>query len=593
LVAFSTARLASSNALVASNIRATHKTFAPDMASIILTTDRYQISRNMKRGVNGMHCSITTSGKPSQCRTPTRRAKRITSAVVLLVLLVTGPLVRAQTGQSTDFNLSRLGEAVKAINQGDLPAAESLLKSLLATSPRDADALNLLGVVRAQQQNAVEAERLFRLARAAAPTHVGVQLNLGKLLLTTNRTSEALQIFQSAHRLAPERTDINLHLATLHANTGDYQQALEYLRLIPRSAATDDYFPVLLRSLIGLNRLEEARQLASEFSELRSSNPEVQAEFALLLAKGGLSDQALILLEAARRQTPASFPVLYGLGIINASRKRYDKAEENLSEALKIKPDDVTTLRALANVARATGNLEKSLANLVEARRIAPDAPEVLYDFGVTALRMDLFLDAIPVFEQLHRAYPRQPAYLYALAAARWKKGETVETAQLMKSYVALQPRDASGFYLLGAALLRQELITEARAALQRSLSLKADPDTEYLIAVSFEKEGNRDAAVNIFRQVVHSRPDHAAAHAALGVAYREAGNYAEARIELERAVDLDPNDLRANYQLGLVYAKLGEKEAAKRMFARADDLRRRQRNQESVILKLIESPKL
>jgi tetratricopeptide (TPR) repeat protein len=540
-----------------------------------------------------MHCSITTSGKPRQCRTPTRRAKRITSAVVLLVLLVTGPLVRAQTGQSTDFNLSRLEEAAKAISQGDLPAAESLLKSLLAESPRDADALNLLGIVRAQQQNAVEAERLFRLARAAAPTHVGVQLNLGKLLLTTNRTSEALQIFQSAHRLAPERTDINLHLATLHANTGDYQQALEYLRLIPRSTATDDYFPVLLKSLIGLNRLEEARQLASEFSELRSSNPEVQAEFALLLAKGGLSDQALILLEAARRQTPASFPVLYGLGIINASRKRYDKAEENLSEALKIKPDDVTTLRALANVARATGNLEKSLANLVEARRIAPDAPEVLYDFGVTALRMDLFLDAIPVFEQLHRAYPRQPAYLYALAAARWKKGETVETAQLMKSYVALQPRDASGFYLLGAALLRQELITEARAALQRSLSLKGDPDTEYLIAVSFEKEGNRDAAVNIFRQVVHSRPDHAAAHAALGAAHREAGNYAEARIELERAVELDPNDLRANYQLGLVYAKLGEKEAAKRMFARADDLRRRHRNQESVILKLIESPKL
>ncbi|HEY2971081.1 MAG TPA: tetratricopeptide repeat protein [Pyrinomonadaceae bacterium] len=538
-----------------------------------------------------MHCPTTTSGKPRQCRTPTRRATRFTSAVVLLVLLVTDPLVRAQTGHSTDFNLSRLAEAVKAISQGDLPAAESLLKSVLAASPSDADALNLLGVVRAQQQNTVEAERLFRLARAAAPTHVGVQLNLGKLLLTTNRTSEALQIFQSAHRLAPERTDINLHLATLHANTGDYQQALEYLRLIPRSAATDDYFPVLLRSLIGLNRLEEARQLASEFSELRSSNPEAQAEFALLLAKGGLSDQALILLEAARRQTPASFPVLYGLGIINASRKRYDKAEEHLSEAIKIKPDDVTTLRALANVARATGKLEKSLAHLVQARRIAPDAPAVLYDFGVTTLQMDLLLDALPAFEQLHRTYPHQPAYLYALAAVRWRKGETVETARLMRNYVALQPRDASGFYLLGAALLRQELITEARAALQRSLSLKADPDTEYLIGVSFEKEGNRDAAVNIFRQIVHSRPDHAAARAALGAAYREAGKFTEARIELERAVELDPNDLRANYQLGLVYAKLGEKDAARRMFARADDLRSRQRNQESVILKLIEAP--
>ena len=105
------------------------------------------------------------------------------------------------------------------------------------------------------------------------------------------------------------------------------------------------------------------------------------------------------------------------------------------------------------------------------------------------------------------------------------------------------------------------------------------------------EKVGQRAAAIATFRRVVLSRPDHAAAHAALGAAYREAGNYTEARAELERSIELDPNDLRANYQLGLVYAKLGEQDAAKKMFARADDLRSQQRNQESVILKLIDPP--
>ena len=537
-----------------------------------------------------MHCSITISGKSRPCRAFPPLALRLSHTVALIVLLVV-PSVRTQTSNSTGTNLTRLTEAAKAISQGDLSTAESLLNSVLAASPTDADALNLLGVVRAQERNAVEAERMFRLAREAAPTHVGVQLNLAKLLLSTNRTSEGLQILESAHRLAPERTDIKLQLATLHANAAEYQRALQYLRTIPRSAATDEYFALLLRSLMGLNQLEEARELAREFSQFSLGKPEAQAEFALLLAKGGLSEEALTLLEAARRKTPGSFPVLYGLGIINASLKRYDKAELYLSEALKIKPDEVTTLRALANVSRARGNLEKSLALLVQARRIAPNLPQVLYDFGVTALQMDLLLDALPAFEQLHRSYPDQPAYLYALAAVRWKKGETAETARLMSSYVALQPRDPSGFYLLGAALLRQELIVEARAALQRSLSLKADPDTEYLIGVSFEKAGDRAAAVDTFRRVVQSNPNHAAAHAALGAAYREAGNYPEARRELERAIELDSNDLRANYQLGLVYAKAGEKDAAQRMFARADELRSRQRNQESVIMKLVEAP--
>ena len=94
-----------------------------------------------------------------------------------------------------------------------------------------------------------------------------------------------------------------------------------------------------------------------------------------------------------------------------------------------------------------------------------------------------------------------------------------------------------------------------------------------------------------MFQEIARTHPDHAAARAALGTIYRETGRYAEARSELERAVELDANDLRANYQLGLVYSKLGEKDAAKKMFDRADELRKRQHDQERVILKLIDPP--
>lgn len=508
---------------------------------------------------------------------------------VVLLLVLACPAVLAQA--NTDANLSRLLEAVKAIEQDQLPQAESLLQSALANSPGDADAMNLLGVVRAKQSRAAEAERLFRRVIAISPRHLSAHINLAELLLTTNRPTLAIPVLLSAHKLAPERPNINLNLATVFAAKGDYQQAQRYASLVPREAFNDDYFLVMLKSFIGLKRLEDARQLSRDFTQFSTPRTDVQAEFAVTLAKAGLNDEALSFLEAAFRQTPASFPLLYARGVINATLKRYGDAEVQLTSALAIRPDDVSTLRALARVARATGNLEKSLSHLMQARRVAPNSAAVLYDFGVTTFEMNLLLDALPVFEQLHRYHPREPAYLYALAAVRWRKGETAETVRLMKSYVQLQPRDASGFYLLGAALLRQELFSQAQTALQRSLGLKADPDTEYLIGTSLEKTGNRASAINTFRRIVHSHPNHAAAHAALGTAYREAGNYAEARTELERAVELDSNDLRANYQLGLVYAKLGEKEAAKKMFARADDLRSRQRNQETVILKLVETP--
>ena len=517
----------------------------------------------------------------------TKRGSYLLSrAKIVIFLLVIASIGHSQT-PTADPGLDRLAEAANAISTNQLAHAEELLNSVLATSPNDADALNLLGVVRAKQNRIADAERLFRRAISSLPSHIGAHINLAEFLISHDRSGEAMPVLLRAYKLAPSRPEINLNLAMLYLAKSNYATAYEHLRLMPREAFNDRYFVLMLRSLLGLKRTPEVSELVTQFRQSNSADAETQAEFATLLLKSGFPDDALSILNAASR----SFPILYALGIANLTIKQYDKAEEFLASALKLQPDDVPTLRALARVARATGNLEKALSHLIQARRIAPNSAGVLYDFGTTTLEMGLVLDALFVFEQLHRDYPREPVYLYGLAAAHWKKGEVGETTRLMNSYLLLQPRSASGWYLLGASLLRQEKTSEARAALERSLSLKIDPDTEYLLGVIFEKAGNRSSANEMFRKVVQSSPNHAAAHAALGAAYREAGNYAEARMELERAVELDANDLRANYQLGLVYAKLGEKEAAQKMFDRADELRKRHREQETVILKLIDEP--
>ncbi|HEU5132707.1 MAG TPA: tetratricopeptide repeat protein, partial [Pyrinomonadaceae bacterium] len=321
--------------------------------------------------------------------------KVLKTAAVALFLAISAS-VNAQ-----DVNLSRLAEAVRAIDDNQLPRAEEALNAVLATSPNYADALNLLGVVRAKQNRPAEAERLFRRALVSLPSHVSAHINLAELLLSNNKPAEALPVLLRAQKLAPQRPEINLNLATIFAGKSDYEQAYQYLRLVPREAFTDNYFLLMLRSLAALKRTDEVKILAGEFRQLNAA-PETQAEFALLLARSGFNEEALNILQAARQNAPASFPLLYGLGVVTAALKQYDKAEEHLTAALAIKPDDVATLRALARVARANGNLEKALSHLVTARRFAPNSAAVLYDFGVTALRMDLVLDALPVFERLH-----------------------------------------------------------------------------------------------------------------------------------------------------------------------------------------------
>jgi Flp pilus assembly protein TadD len=510
------------------------------------------------------------------------------AAILLYFSLCTAVATHAQTKDSDAVNLQR---AATAISEGKLPQAEAILNSILVTSPRDPDALNLLGVVRAQQRQTADAENLFRRALAVSPGHVGAHINLGELYFTTGRLPQALQILTAAYRLAPERSDVNLHLAGVYESQGDHRAALEHLQLVPQAQANAEYFQLLLKVLLNLNRLDEARSLAGQFKESNIGDPEGTAQFAMTLASAGLADEAIEILASALKQHTDSFSLLYTLGVVQGERKQYEPAERYLTEALRLKPTDVPTLRALARLARAQGELEKALSYLVQARRVSPESPAVLYDFGVTALRMDLYLDALPPLEKIHSAYPREPNFTYALAAARLRNGENAAAVNLLRSYVGARPDDPAGFYLLGAGLLALKQYAETQRVLEQSLKLKPDADAEYLLGLVQYELGNRLAAIATLRKVVAVKPDHAGAHTALGTAYREEGNFAEARATLERAVTLDPHDLRAHYQLGLVYAKLGDKDSSQKMLTRAEELRGEQRKQETVVLKLADMP--
>ena len=210
--------------------------------------------------------------------------------VAIVVLLVTcAPLLPAQTAPA-DINLERLAQAINAIDENRLSNAEELLNSVLAALPNDADALNLLGVVRAKQNRPNEAERLFKRALARSPSHLGAYINLGEFLLTSNRPAKAMPILLRAHRLAPNRPEINLNLARLYTEKANYEEAYRFLRLVPREAFNDDYFLLLVRVLIGLSRKDEVPAVVREFKESGSATEEGQVEFALVLSKGGFTD---------------------------------------------------------------------------------------------------------------------------------------------------------------------------------------------------------------------------------------------------------------------------------------------------------------
>ena len=489
--------------------------------------------------------------------------------------------------------LNRLQRAAEMIRKGQLGSAEAELDAVLKEAPREANALNLLGVVRAQQQRGSEAESLFLRAIEINKSLLGAYLNVGQLYLDSGKTDRALWAYGEAVKLSPDSPNINFTLASLYEEKREYERALEHLSKIPRAETDADQLFLLIKIHLSLGHVAEARALSAPFKDTRrAAPPDMAAAFAAVFAEHKLFDDAIEILETAKRSSSPSFALLYNLGASYYQKGDRRRAEESYLAALALKPDDVTTLRALASVARAGGDMEKALSYLVRARKVAPDSPAVLYDFGWTALNMNLLYDALNVLERLHQLKPDQPDYLYPLAIARLNNGENQRAQELINRYVELRPQDGRGYYVLGAILYGAKKFPEARAALERSLSLTYYPDTEYYLGMIAHNEGNVTQAISWLQRALKSDPKNSAAHSALGLIYAKEKDYNAARVELERAIELDPKNQAAHYQLGIVYARLGDKQRSQAMFALSEKLRVEQKDQRAVGLRLIDPPK-
>ncbi len=72
-----------------------------------------------------------------------------------------------------------------------------------ARAQAEPDGLQLMGLVRAQQGRAPEAETLYRRSLSLAPKQPHVQANLGRLLIATGRSAEAITPLRAAVRAIP------------------------------------------------------------------------------------------------------------------------------------------------------------------------------------------------------------------------------------------------------------------------------------------------------------------------------------------------------------------------------------------------------
>jgi predicted O-linked N-acetylglucosamine transferase (SPINDLY family) len=235
----------------------------------------------------------------------------------------------------------RLQNAMQLRRAGRLADAARIYDDILATEPRNFEALHSLGIIRYQSGQIEDAERLIGLAVGINPTAPDAHYNRACLLQKMNQPAAALASFDQALLLKPDYLEALVNKATMLAQLQRHDDALATLdKVVALNPNIPEVWANRAGALIALNRPEQALESYDRAVALRPSYRQAWKSRGALLMALGRPPQALVSFEKVLAFDANDADALRGSAEILLLLKRSQDAAESYRRYLALKPDD-------------------------------------------------------------------------------------------------------------------------------------------------------------------------------------------------------------------------------------------------------------
>ncbi len=278
---------------------------------------------------------------------------------------------------------------------------------------------NLAGIL-VQNQTSDFALILCRLAVWIKPDFPAAKMLIGDLFQILERPKEALSVFSSFEESSPLFWSARLRQALLLSSLKQQDKAEKLLRKMSLERQGD---------VDALSQLGDMLREAKKFDS-------ASAVYSQAISRIGAPDRI-------------SWSLFYSRGISYERSKKWDLAEKDFLEALKINPKQPYVLNYLGYSWVDQGrNLEKAKKMIEEAVRLRPNDGYIVDSLGWVLFRLQEFEAATNYLEKAVSLRPADPTINDHLGDAYWRVGR----------------------------------LREARFQWRRSLSFSPEPDQEKLI---------------------------------------------------------------------------------------------------------------
>ena len=498
-----------------------------------------------------------------------------------LLLLVAASTASAQTSRKTQPPVPSgvLREAASLIERRQFDRATALLREVLRTSPRNLQALNLLGLALTATGQLEQANAQFEKAIKADPKFYPALKNLALNELNAGQAEKAEAHLRQVLTLAPDDAGANLSVAEIYFHQKEYRRATEhYLK-------TQGLYVRSTRTILDFAQScfdSDQAALAAGALELLPADADAQAHFqaGLMLAQLQRYDSAAQQFGLARKDYPDPYEVGFNLTLAYVRARRYPQAVQSGRDLISRGYQRAELYNLLSEALEANGQTIEAYDALRTATRIDPQDENNYLDLialGVDHANFDLSLDIANIGL---RNIPGSFRLTMQRGAALAFRGQITEGLEDFEAAAKLDPNNNLPYFAMCMALMQTDQAPKALELLRQRLARSPD---DYLLLYALGESLDRsraadsvsqEEALRALERSVALNPSLTAAHALLGKFYLRRGEVDRAIEELEKALELDPTDLTPCYQLSNAYRRKGDQKRADELLAKFQQFR-------------------
>ncbi|CAE7455037.1 ispE [Symbiodinium microadriaticum] len=345
---------------------------------------------------------------------------------------------------------------------GDKDAALRLYKAYIARAPANRQ---LAADLAALETDSLPDRLMTQAAQGAASAIYDIARDIVRETGRHGASEIGLIFTRMALAADPEFAQARLLIAGLYEDRDRLEDALEIYKSIDDPYGEPAARRGVARMLYGLDRKDEA--FATLIAAMNDQEDEVEKRDAGL-ALGHLyrvdeqfdkaADIYTQLITAAEPIDVNDWNLFYARGTAYERLKDWPKAEQDLQQALSLRPDEPLILNYLGYSWIDRGeNLEKATRMVEQAVNLRPHDGHIVDSLGWAYYKMGNYKDAVSVLERAVQLQPGDPIINDHLGDALWRVGRRLEARYQWRHVLTLDPEP--------------ELETQLRAKLDRGLA--------------------------------------------------------------------------------------------------------------------------